>query len=196
MIISPAFDLVPTGAQIPPFDVAVFTSRAGVAFAPAGMDRPAFCVGDATAAAAAAAGYLSNSASGAVDDLVEMILQRRPAGNILHLRGENSIGNVIGSLAGADLKASSVVVYRKKKEQAAPELGQAREASAPMIFPAFSAETVSIIKDWRLDLTRSHVVAISDAVAQAALGLDAASIRVSSRPDETAMLEACAGIIA
>ena len=54
---------------------------------------PVFAVGARTAEIARGAGYEAQSADGDADDLVRMILGARPAGPLLHLRGESSRGD-------------------------------------------------------------------------------------------------------
>lgn len=93
-LVEPLFALVSLPAT-PPEDFAAlaFTSANGVrAFAAlsAARDRPAFCVGDATAAAAKAVGYLDvRSAGGDVDALLALLLAAPATGTIVHAGNED-----------------------------------------------------------------------------------------------------------
>ena len=101
-------------------DGLIFTSRNGVrAWQRAGAPvRPCYCVGDATAALARAAGLDAISAEGNADALVARMQADAPGGRWLHLRGEHARGAVAGRLTTKGVRASEVVAYR----QAAQEL--------------------------------------------------------------------------
>ena len=195
-VICPAFEYVGTGADIPDFDIGVFTSKAGVQFAPDGAGRHAFCVGDATARAALHSGYVAVSADGGADNLVDLILSERPAGRLLHVRGETSVGDVSGRLKASGLRVEEVVVYRKQIGDLTV-LGKALKAiKSDFIIPLFSAETVSILVHSGSDFSSFHAVAISTAVAEAATKLSPASITVSAAPTQAEMVAAVSRLIA
>ena len=63
-VISPLIEIAPTGVgvDLAPFAGVIFTSANGVAHAPKGDGRPAFCVGPQTTAAAAKAGWQAQMA--------------------------------------------------------------------------------------------------------------------------------------
>ncbi|WP_281981104.1 uroporphyrinogen-III synthase [Thalassorhabdomicrobium marinisediminis] len=195
-LIAPAFECASTGAPIPPFDVAIFTSRAGVAMAPGGAGRHAFCVGDATAQAAEARGYRAVSASGSAVDLIPLILDQAPNGRLLHVRGETAAAEAARILTEAGLPASEVIAYRKEPcppDAAALAALQDEEA---LILPLFSAETVSILAEWPCSFQRCHAVAISDTVADAAAQLSPAGIAVSDSMTQEGTIRAVARLIA
>ncbi len=78
-------------------------------------DRPLFAVGDATAAAARAAGFGEVlSAEGDVDALAGLIADRwRPRdGPVWHLRGEAAAGDLAGALSALGFAVQEAVVYR------------------------------------------------------------------------------------
>lgn len=195
-VVSPAFELVATDAVVPDFDAAVFTSRAGVAFAPKGRNKAAFCVGDATARAAGLAGYRTFSAKGTSADLVAMILAQNGTGAILHFRGETSVGDIIGAVKSQGISAEEVVVYRKSPQAPDRNILTSVSYESHVILPVFSAETVSIIETWEVDFSLCHVVAMSDAVATAAARLNPASIKVAQSPNQDAVVDATSLLIA
>ena len=198
-VICPAFEFSRTEAQIPSFDVAIFTSRTGVLFAPRGDGRTAYCVGDATAMAATRSGYDAVSAKGAVDDLLRLILQRQPQGKLLHIRGEISVGDVTEALVKSGLDAAEVVAYRKvaaDKTSIREALGGLGGLVQTSVLPLFSAETVSILATSGADFSTVRVVAISPVVAQAAQQLSPASITIAPALNQAEMVAAVARLIA
>lgn len=196
VITSPAFENEALSVDMPDFDTAIFTSQAGVAQAPRGNGRPAFCVGDATANAATDAGYVSVSAGGSADDLVALILRQRPDDALLHIRGAIARGDITKSLNEAGLRCQDVVVYRKATRGPSQTARDALESSEMVIIPLFSAETVSILENWPLHFGGCVVVAISDAVAGASRVLSPLNILVSDANDMRAMAQATARLIA
>jgi uroporphyrinogen-III synthase len=196
VIISPAFENETLSAEIPDFDTAIFTSRAGVAQAPRGDGRSAFCVGDATATAAKGAGYAAMSADGSADDLVRLILRQRPDVALLHIRGETSRGGIAKRLNDAGLKCQEVVAYRKAAKGPSQPICDALAVNQMVILPLFSAETVSILETWPLSFEGCTVIAISDVVAGACATLSPLNVVVSPAPNVQAMMQTTARLIA
>jgi uroporphyrinogen-III synthase len=195
-IICPAFELLSTEAAIPEFDAAIFTSRAAVSFAPNGQGRPAYCVGAATATAAQDANYVATSADGSAADLCALILEERPPLKLLHVRGEVSLGNVMRTLRTGGLNCAEVVSYCKNVLSVESIDLAVVQNVVDTIFPVFSAETVSILRDWPYDFGLSHIVAISSEVADVATQLNPASITISDRPNLPSMVACTSRLIA
>ncbi|MCF2905998.1 uroporphyrinogen-III synthase [Octadecabacter sp. CECT 8868] len=195
-LISPAFEYCGTGAVVPAFEIGIFTSRAGVSFAPKGDGRIAYCVGNSTAEAAEDAGYRPISANGTASELTELILEHEPKKHMLHLRGETSVGNVKEKLEISGLSCQEAVLYRKKLCSPKTEAIEALTSRDAILLPLFSAETVSIIADWGVDLGVAHVTAISPVVAGAAEALSPASIIISKAPNQLEMVAATSRLIA
>jgi len=197
-VISPAFEIVQLASRtdMPMFEVAVFTSREGVAHAPKGSQRRAYCVGSATGRAAEAAGYLAVNAGGDVGDLIEVILADSPKQSLLHIRGEVSTGDVTSTLTAGGVNCSDHVAYHKKPLVPKGDLQEVVRTAPYVIFPIFSGETVSILADWKIDFSTTHVVAISPVVATAARRLEPLSITVSPVPDMQSMVLTTASLIA
>jgi len=154
-IIAPAFDYQTKTTEIPPFEVAIFTSRIGVLHAPTGQGRVAYCVGGATAQAAQDAGYQSISANGDVNDLIALILDDRPMQTLLHVRGETSVGDVTTRLSSAGLTCQDIITYTKQKCALDPALRELITQGPICVLPLFSGETVSIFEEW--DLPQSNL---------------------------------------
>jgi len=113
VVIEPMLEIVPLDAQAPDLrdvQALLFTSVNGVRaltrLAPR-RDLPVFAVGDATAAAARAAGFGSvNSAAGDSSDLARLVRARlKPeAGALLHVAGSAVAGDLAGALAGFEIR--------------------------------------------------------------------------------------------
>ena len=168
----------------------ILTSEHGAeALAATSLSRslPVFAVGGRTAEIARVAGFEAYVGAGNADDLLAMILEKRPASPLLHLRGEFSRGNVSARLSAAGIETVGVVAYR----QVAEPLGSAARAllsgSDPVLVPLFSPRTVSILAAQGPFAAPLTVLAISASVASAAQGVGARTTHIASRPDGTAM---------
>ena len=195
-VICPAFEYERLDAPLPDFDVAIFTSRAGVMFAPKGRGRTAYCVGDATANAATQSGYEAVSAQGTVDDLLSLILGDGPVGRLLHVRGETSVGDVMHALASEGLDAGEVIAYRKATSLVGLQRAVQVSSGSNLIFPVFSAETVSILAASGLNFSALNTVAISEGVAAVVSTLSPASLSIAAAPNQAKMIAAVARMIA
>jgi uroporphyrinogen-III synthase len=189
-IMCPAFGFEEVSTKQEHFDAAIFTSKAGVSFAPEGAGRVAYCVGDATAQLAQDAGYVPQSANGSAEELVALILRRAPTISLQHVRGEISRGNVTERLVAHGINCTDVVAYRKVPYSPPESTTAAVAGASQLVLPLFSAETVSIIAKWTLPLEGCVVVAISDIVAKSSLVLKPAKVIVSERPDMRGMAAA------
>jgi uroporphyrinogen-III synthase len=194
--ICPAFGFEEIPLNAPRFDAAVFTSRAGVSFAPAGEGRTAYCVGDSTAQMAQDAGYTCASANGSAEELVALILEQSPAGSLHHIRGEISRGNITERLVAQGINCTAVIAYRKVPHAPRANITEALRGASNLIIPLFSAETVSIIASWGVTLEGHVVVAISAEVAEAAQALTPVETLVSEQPNMRGMAAATARLIA
>lgn len=195
-VVAPAFEIEPVEAKLPQFDVAILTSVAGVSHAPAGQGRRAYCVGPKTSAAAQAKGYTVVNADGSADDLVDVILDSKEKGRLLHLRGESSAGNITARLQKSGISVAEAVVYRKAPCPVAPQVQEIELASQPVILPLFSAETVSILADWNLQFGRLATVSISASVDEKTRVFGPALSVVCNRPNQTEMVSQTLSLIA
>lgn len=195
-VVSPAFENSSTGAEIPNFEAAVFTSTAGVACAPQGNGRTAYCVGNTTARSATIKGYVAINAKGSATELTSLILNRLPREDLIHIRGEVSVGNVREALTMGGVSCSEVIAYRKVPKPQNAVATKALVSDADVILPLFSAETVSILGDWEGGFGACHVIAMSNAVAVATQALGPASITISSQPTQREMVALTASMIA
>ena len=158
----------------------------------------AWCVGDATAAAAAVAGYQAQSAGGNARDLAELVIQSGAAGPMLHVRGQEVTGHLAKMLNSAGIETHETLVYR---QDALPLSAEARALLAgdnPVIAPLYSPRTARLLSQELLAIppvARLSVAAISPAAARS-VTFTPWQLSVAARPDGEAMLDAVAGLLA
>ncbi|MBP1805116.1 uroporphyrinogen-III synthase [Rubellimicrobium aerolatum] len=152
-------------------------------------DRPAWCVGPRTAAVARAGGLRAIEAGPNAEGLLAAMLAARPAGPILHLRGQHARGDVAARLRAGGLEARELVAYRQEARPPTPEARRALDADRPLVLPLFSPRSATLAQGWA-SRAPLHVVAMSPAVAVAAAPLGPASLDVARAPDGLAMVEA------
>ncbi|QYF87122.1 uroporphyrinogen-III synthase [Brevundimonas sp. PAMC22021] len=161
-----------------------FTSINGVsAFAALSnrRDRPAFCVGDATAEAARQVGFADVcSASGDVEALGRLIAAAELPGMVLAPGAEQPAGD-LGAYVGGSTPVRRLVVYRTIETSVAPPSCDAVLIHSPragcVLRPLIEAMP-----------ERPFAVAISPAAARPLA--DLLSCAIADRPDETALLAA------
>ncbi len=195
-LISPAFELEPVAFSPRSFDAAIFTSKAGARFAPNGVGRIAWCVGEGTAEVAAKRGYTPKVGIGNARELASLILDENSAGRHVHFRGENVRENVMAILENGGMNCTEVVAYRKSINAPVSDLIDVEMRSKPWVIPLFSAETVSILQDWRTSFEGSWIVAISNEVADASLALKPQGVSCAKRPNLHEMTQATMRLIA
>ncbi|MCC1491208.1 uroporphyrinogen-III synthase [Cognatishimia sp. F0-27] len=191
---APLFEIVPKGdlPELGQFDHLIFTSGNGVAAfadalgAVAPPAIPAWCVGDATAAAARALGLEARSAKGDADRLVKTMRDAGVTGRGLHLRGHHARGNVAGRLTAAGLPTDDVVIYDQRARPLTSEACAALDGTRPVVLPIFSPRSARLLAE-RTTRAPLLVVAMSDSVAKAAAALHMTEISVARRPNAQEM---------
>jgi uroporphyrinogen-III synthase len=126
---------------------------------------PAFCVGGATARAAARAGFSAHAAAGDAVALVADLARLRPAGPLLHAHGLHLARDMAAALAPLGIPVRSAVVYAAQAVPWPDDLPArlaGRRVVAPVFSPRAAAELSARLTDLPEDLT---LVAISDAAA-------------------------------
>jgi uroporphyrinogen-III synthase len=178
----------------------VFTSANGVrAFAEASLmrDLPSLTVGDATAAAARAAGFLKvASAGGDVADLARLVTaQLDPAaGPIVHPSASTVAGNLAGRLRAAGFTVRRIVLYHTDPATSlSPAVGEAWRAGAIDMAFFFSPRTAATFVKLAADqagtgAAAAAAYALSPAVARALKPLPWRTIRTAAVPTQAALL--------
>lgn len=180
---------------------ALFTSANGVrAFAAATTRRDfrAFAVGDATAAAARAAGFRDvTSAGGAVEDLAALVIARLKAkdGALLHAAGSVTAGDLSGLLQSAGFTVRRAVLYEATPStslSAATRAAMTRcEVDAALFFsPRNAATFVRLAAGLEESCQHMIAVALSAAVAERLHALPFRRVAVATKPNEAALLTA------
>ena len=205
--IEPLLAIVPTGGAVPLDGVqAVLLTSANGARALAGAtdrrDLPLFAVGDATAEAAAAAGFARVSAAGGdVAALAALLAERlRPAeGPLLHVSGRDVAGDLGSILAAAGFAVRRAVLYRAEPAQAlSPECRRLIAAGAIEAALFFSPRTgrsfVTLADQAGLAGACRGIAAfcLSRAVADAVAAVPWRTVRVADRPAQPSLLAALA----
>lgn len=181
------------------FDGLVFTSRNGVAaFAAASdlRDVTAWCVGDATARAAAAAGLSARSAAGALADLA-WTLRRDAAGlTMLQVRGRHVAGDLAALVGPAGPRITEAILYEQHPQPLTSAARAALSGTTPLLLPLFSPRSAGLIAPEIANANAPlHIAAMSPAVAEA-LPLQARGGAVTApTPDAEGMLRALAELL-
>jgi uroporphyrinogen-III synthase len=181
----------------------LFTSVNGVrAFAAATELRelPAFAVGDATAAAARAAGFpLVMSAGGNVADLARLVIDRlQPRdGALVHAAAREVAGDLAGSLNAAGFSLRRAVLYEavaatRLSAATAAALAERSVAFALFFSPRTAASFVRLVAAAGLAEACRGIVALalSEAVAAVLGALAWREIRVAEAPNAAALVAA------
>lgn len=179
----------------------ILTSETGVEAAvrlrDAGNVLPdrAICVGDRTAAAAREAGMDAQSAQGDAEALIELVMSAEDTGPYLHLRGREARGDIAPRLAARGRTAESVIVYEQVSEKLTEEAMDTLSGDDPVLIPLFSPRSSLLLAQQGHFQAPLFVIAMSPAVAAAALDLAPARVEVAARTDSLAVLDAIARFI-
>lgn len=178
-----------------------FTSANAVrSFARSCSDRSLrlFAVGEATAAAARAAGFAAIvTAGGDVDRLAAVIAEAKPTGETLHLAGSDRAGDLVGRLAKKGVAARRAVLY---DAAAIDELSPAAKAAL-----ATDAANVAVVffspRSARLFIERARDAGLAarlQAAMAVCLSAEIAAAAASVRWDavETATTRSGQGVLA
>jgi uroporphyrinogen-III synthase len=179
-----------------PFAGVIFTSAAAVEAAArieGDLPREAWCVGGRTAGRATAAGFRARSADGDADALVAAILADPPKGRLLHLRGQDTRGDVAERLVSAGLETVSLVVYQQEAQSLSSDGAALLAAEGPVILPLFSPRSAVLLGAALPPQTGATLwlVPMSAAVADAAKTIRHHAVVTAEAPNATAMLHAC-----
>jgi uroporphyrinogen-III synthase len=200
-VVSPLMAVEQLSPDLPEgeFAAVIFTSANGVAAAArfgSALPPMAYCVGAGTAGLAKAAGFSVTSADGNADALVASILADPPRGRLLHLRGEETRGEVVERLISAGRDAVSATVYRMRPQALTAEALDLLHGEADVIVPLFSPRSATLFT-LALPAGRSlrlQLVAMSAAIKDAA-AVPHADLVLVRKPSADAMLAAIGGLL-
>jgi uroporphyrinogen-III synthase len=192
--ISPLMNLVYLDIALPATAIngLIFTSEAGVSAylqQPVRLTVPAWCVGRQTAKLARKAGLETVFTAKDAADLIAHIKADMPVGPFLHLRGEDSHGDVAGTLTKAGLKVDQVIVYAQRPLPLAARAAQLLQAGSPLIVPLFSARSAKLFLMAAPKDSAFAVAALSPAVAAVIPEGRASRLVIAPSPDGPAMVQ-------
>lgn len=158
-------------------------------------DLPVYCVGHHTADAARRAGFTRvESAGGAADDLVALVLQRcQVAGGVLlHLCGDVVTGQLPARLSAAGFWFEARIVYQAHAASHLPAdvlaALQAGQIDHVLLYSPRAAAIFARLAVGQLWPAQLTLICLSPAVARAA-GPGWRGIKIASHPDEKSLLE-------
>ncbi|MFC6641682.1 uroporphyrinogen-III synthase [Sulfitobacter profundi] len=139
-------EIAPTGVEVDlaPFAGVIFTSANGVAHAPKGDGRPAFCVGPQTTAAAAKAGWQAQMAGLDAQTLIATLSGQPQIGPLLHLAGRHRRADVAAILGASGLTVDVATIYEQNLLPLSAAAQTLLNGPSPVIVPLFSPAARSI----------------------------------------------------
>ncbi len=168
----------------------VLTSANAVRFLPPLPGMTAWCVGAATAAAAARAGLVPVDGGGDAAALIARLAAARPEGRLVHAHGRHLARDLVAALPQLDLRG--VAVYEARALDLPPGLLaglQGRRVAVALFSPRAAA---GFARQQGADGTGLVPVAISAACAGALTEPLRARSVISATPDSGGMLQAVA----
>jgi uroporphyrinogen-III synthase len=161
------------------------------------LPKLAFCVGDRTADAASRAGFEAVSAKGAAADLIKLILAQGITGPLLHLHGQETLGDIADTLNKSGVKTLSVISYRQCAQPLSYMAIDHLMQDWPLLLPIFSPRTARILGE---SLPENHrapllIAALSPSVANHCLALSPRRLVIADQPNADAMLQAVAELL-
>jgi uroporphyrinogen-III synthase len=196
ILVSPVLEIVPVSFDLPfaPDYVILTSVHAADAARAAGLSGiPAYCVGDRTAEAAAAAGLLARSAGGDGADLIALLLEARPDGRGLYLRGQHVASDLGSALHAAGLDPHAAIAYDQAPRPLSSEAKAILADKKPVILPVFSPRSSRLLA---AEIGRAaaplDLIAISAKAAAPWQGTTA-SLIIAAAPDGPSMEHAIVG---
>jgi uroporphyrinogen-III synthase len=186
---------------IPPerWTAVIFTSATAVAAlghfgrVAAALPKKAYCVGDRTAEAARAMGFDANSAQGNAAALCALIRDAHETGPLLHLRGEEALGDIAKELNLAGIETHEAIAYREVAQTLTAQACTVLSSDRPVILPVFSPRTGTILAHELATFPRLAplvMVSISPATARPLDDVKSRYRFVADHPDAPSMLTA------
>lgn len=200
ILISPILEIAPVPADKEPgaFDFLIVTSANAldaVRGRPDLTGKQVFCVGERTTDAVRGLALDAVMAGKDADELVATILEARPKGRGLYLRGRHVAAQIEEALKSAGIETESTIVYDQTATPLTSEAGRLLARPDRVILPLFSERSARLLSEAtasaRAPLT---LVAMSAGICRAWSGKDAPCL-VSGQPDAESMIAAIAGAL-
>lgn len=173
----------------------LFTSRNAVEVAARRWDLthlPALCVGDATTKAAQQAGFSAHSAAGDSSTLATLAVQSYlpGAGDFLHLRGADSIGDLAGTLAVEGIGLREAIIYDQRPcdwGEDVLDLLAGDAFQAVLLYSPRSAALFAQVMDELPPVAPLKAFCLSQAVADALGPATNMHVEIAEKPDQIAL---------
>lgn len=200
LILSPLLEIVPLTppeaelARARDAGAVIFTSASAVApFAALSPPRGrlAWCVGGATARAAAAAGFDTRPAGGDAVSLIALILEQSDSTPLIHARGRHLAADLRGALCAAGRDCDEITVYDQRALPLTDAALAALAGAAPVLAPVFSPRSARFLAA-AAQGARAPIwaAAISAAAAAPLAALHPERLDIAHQPDAGAILDA------
>lgn len=204
MTLAPLLRIVeePADPDISGLQGVLFTSRNAVEVAARRWELthlPALCVGDATARAAQAAGFSALSAAGDSSTLATLAVQCHlpDAGDFIHLRGAESIGDLAGTLASEGIGLREAIIYDQRPDDLSSDVLDLLAADAYAAVLLYSPRTASLFAQVIGELPPIQplqAICMSHAVAEALGPNSELHVKIAEKPDQIAMIAALSAL--
>ncbi len=168
----------------------IFTSSNGVKAAGQATNSniKALCVGDRTTNLASSLGYSAEKFGDNVEQLLNTLCEgEKIAGEILHIHGKYTKGDLVNKLRDAGFLCSEWIGYDQVAQNLSLSALSAFEKGNETILPIFSERTARLLKKQVPTLDRCHIIAISSAVANVFLNVRTRSVSKAKTPDLAGM---------
>lgn len=185
-----------------PFDALILTSEIGAEAARRlsadGVALPgqAVCVGDRTAQAAEAAGFQAVTAKGDAAALVRLIATQTPGARYLHLRGQDTTGQIAQQLDSIGISTAEAVVYCQQPQPLTRQAAALLSGPDPVVVPLFSPRSADLLAAFGPFRAPLWIAALSPAVAERSQAMHPARLAVATLPDARALLRATESLCA
>jgi uroporphyrinogen-III synthase len=196
VILSPLLDIVPvrTAPPDPAPRALVFTSKSAVQAYEGATALPAYCIGDATTAAARGRGFHAQKVGADAADLVARLPALQPPEPLVHVRGVHVAKPVSAQLARSGLRCGEWIVYDQVARVLSDEATAALATPDAAILPVFSPRSADLLGRSLREIAPVAdciFVVISPAVAARIIDhLPNARVFTADAPDAAAMVDA------
>lgn len=177
----------------------IFTSPNGVEgfLRAGGVARGAcWCVGEATARAARAAGFAARASGGDAAALTADILASGETGPFAHLRGVHIAADLAATLRESGCVVEEAVVYDQIAQNLSDEALALLNGGNPVVLPLFSPRTAGQFAREHRGAAPLFVATMSAAVSKALGPFEPVRICQAARPDAAAMADAAERLFA
>lgn len=201
LVVSPALQIRPAQPlpDLKRYQGLIMTSRNAVqifAHEKGQFAGPVYTIGNATTRAAQDIGLNAIQAGQDAQSLIANLVDKAPAGPLVHLHGAFTRGAIAANLTQAGLPTTGHILYDQHPLLPTEQAQSALAGQNQIILPLFSPRTAQIVTTWGRPQAPLYIICLSPAVASAAMRLEANNMVVVAQPDATAMAAAIHSLVA